>query len=93
MKHPMTAEEIQALVDAHKQLEGFYKSPHKISPDDSGLLTEVVNKPKHHHKKTGATSPPKVKGSPNAEYQQKVKELQALEQQIQQLRGSNLEFK
>ena len=34
MKEPMTAEEIQALVEGHKQLGGFYDSPLKIPPKE-----------------------------------------------------------
>jgi hypothetical protein len=30
MKEPLTAEELKALIEGHKQLGGFYDSPHKI---------------------------------------------------------------
>ena len=46
----MTAEEIKALIEGHKELGSFYTSPHKISPDDSGvLLTEPKSSGKKPH--------------------------------------------
>ena len=97
MKEPMTAEEIKALVEGHKQLEGFYQSPHKthkISPDESGLLTEPKSSGKKPHKKHHKAEVTVLAKGTNEEYQQKLKELHDIEQQIQELRtGSNLQFK
>ena len=85
----------QQLAEGSKKAQDIFSSPHNVTQDESMMRQEPPSsgkKPHKKHHKAEVTVLAKV--SPNTELkQQKLQELQALEHQIQTLRGSNLEFK
>ena len=78
---PQFIEQIQQqLAEGAQKAQDIFSSPHNVTQDESmiGQAPPSSRAKKEYQQK---------------EYEKKVKELQALEHQIQQLRDSNLEFK